>query len=154
MITIVKWKITREKWRGWKIDLEGKVVSRSMCPYSTVWRFLRNVVSFPGYRYRCRHRDDRRCNGHCIEISRPRGVLANRSITSLPLSDNCVNRFFFQPPPSLSQQKRNSIFRASSIESNYEQYIPPSEHHSSKSYLSYLTKSTQTVKFFIYFFHL
>lgn len=62
---------------------------------------------------------------------------------------------FSNPPSPLSQQKRNSIFRAWSIESNYKQYIlsfPPSDHHSSKSYL----KVTQAHKQpgFIYFFHL
>lgn len=39
-------------------------------------RFISQLSSL----YRCRHRD-RRCNGHCIEISR--GVLANRSIAKL-----------------------------------------------------------------------
>lgn len=68
-------------------------------------------------------------------------------ITALTIS-------FSNPPSPLSQQKRNSIFRAWSIESNYKQYIlsfPPSDHHSSKSYL----KVTQAHKQpgFIYFFH-
>lgn len=47
-----------------------------------------------------------------VSRSRPRGVLANRSIiTSLPFSDNRVLTVSFSS--SLSRQTRNSIFRAS-----------------------------------------
>ena len=59
-----------------------------------------------------------------VSRSRPRGVLANRSITSLPFSDNCVNQFFLPPPsPSFPFHSKKLNLPASSIQSNYKQRI-------------------------------
>lgn len=116
IITPWAWKKTIAEWnykdrakvggawgvrnRFWKSEESCSYFhSWSMCPYSAVWHFLRNVVSFPSYRYRCCHRD-RRCNGHCIEISTAR--CARESIYySLLFSDNCANQSSFFSPPLL-----------------------------------------------------
>lgn len=53
-----------------------------------------------------------------VSRSRPRGVLTNRSITSLPFSDNCVNQFFLPPPSPLPL----SLFTARNSISQHRRY--------------------------------
>lgn len=61
---------------------------------------LRNVVSFPSY-----HRYIAAVIGTGVAmdiVSRSREVCSRIDLLqSLPFSDNCVNHFFFQPPPLL-----------------------------------------------------
>lgn len=70
-----------------------------------------------------------------VSRSRPRGVLANRSITSLPFSDNCVNQFFsslFLFPFSQQEIQSSSIvdtikLQATHLPSSFELYLYTSQ---------------------------